>query len=343
MPYGAGDLRLEIEYQHEHAGWIDCFLTFNKIRRHVHASNVFPPFPDLLDFLRAIHTSRLPHKFYWDEEGHGLDFEALPLLDNPDSFRLRIVDDLEEKDVWVDAELDRRAVIDVFLAPLRAFVRHTSQELQADWRFKAADMERFSALLRQEIPSRNEQIGITHFKFEIRRSFPFQLPLQWFTFQVFDIPKFSVGVADKEIFWPYWFSMMEKIILNKLPSQFQFHYQDLDLPGAEDESGETPTPASAENDPQSPIDDEISFFLYHKIQACPVKDTFLFHLNITKTNNFIRDELLVDEIFDRNWFAGAFCDEFERFLANEYEYLGPDVSQFDLQTLPLDRLKGLLS
>jgi hypothetical protein len=331
MPYGAGDLKLDIEYQNEKDGWIDCFLTFNKIRRHVHASNVFPPFPSLLDLLRAIHTSRLPHNFYWDEEGHGLDFEALPAADRLDTFRLRIIDDLDEKAVWVDAELDRRAVIDVFLAPLRAFVRHTSEELQQEWRFTFADMEKFSALLRQEIPPRNDHIGIQHFKFAVEHNVPFPMPLQWFTLEIFDIEKFVIGVADKEVFWPYWFSMLEKIALGKLPTQFQFHEQDLVFFDDEENSAE----------PQPP--DEDVFFQYYKIQAMPVKDAFLFHLMISKTNNVVQDELLVDEVFDRRWFVGAFCDEFERFLLSEYTYLGPELSQFDLRNLPLERLKGLLS
>jgi hypothetical protein len=334
MTYGAGDLKLEIEYQTEQHGWIHCYLTFAGERRHLYASNVFSPFPDLLDLMRAIATQRLPHYFLWDEEGRGARFEALPVSDNSPTFRLRIAYEYGEGDVWVDAELDRQAVIDVFLAPLRSFVRHTSAEMQNDWKCSAADMERLYQLLRRGYPPRSRQFGIQHFEFQVEGfgpdRLPVSLPLQWVTIQVFDVPQAVFSLDDSDPFWPAWFSFLEAILEGDLPADLQFYYRDYLLPGTEPDEDEQPEP------------DEDDYFEYHQLAASPVKDSALFHLMITKTNTIVQDQVLLDETFDRNWFVSAFCEEFERYLDEEYVFLD-GISLFDLRTLPLERLKGMLS
>jgi hypothetical protein len=344
MTYGAGDLKLEIEYQTELHGWIHCYLTYGGVRRHLYASNVFSPFPELLDFMRAIHVQRLPHHFLWDEEGRGAKFEALPVAPDSASFRLRIAYEFGEGDVWVDAELDRQAVIDVFSAPLSAFVRHTSSEMQQDWKCTADDMERFYRLLKRQILPRNRNIGVQHFQFEVEGfgedRFPVPLPLEWLSLSVFDILQVCFSLEDDQIFWPYWFSWLEKIIQGRLPAQFQFHDQDLKLPAIQDDVEETP-PAEIEQ-PGEEVDDEDDFYQYYILQAAPVEDPALFHLKITKSNPWVENQMLIDETFDRHWFASAFCDEFERFLAEEYIY-HKEISLFDLRSLPLERLKDLLS
>jgi hypothetical protein len=343
MPYGAGDLKLEIEYQTELHGWIHCYLTYDGTRRHLYASNVFPPFPDLLDLMRAISTQRLPHSFPWDEEGRGARFEALPVAEDSPTFRLRIAYEFGEGEVWVDAELDRQAVIDVFAAALRNFVTHTSTEMQNDWKCTSEDMNRFYHLLERNYPPRSRQFGIQHFDIQVEgignRNLPFQLPFEWLTIEIFDIPKVVFSLDDNDIFWPYWFSLMEKIALGKLPARFQFHYQDYVFPSPETEESEQPTPAPPPDNDE--VDDDDDFFEFHTITASSVKDANLFHLLVTKTNNQVTDEVLLDETFDRGWFVSQFCDEFERFLKHEYIFL-VGISPFDLNTLPLERLKSLL-
>jgi len=344
VTYGAGDLKLEIEYQTELHGWIHCYLTFGGVRRHLYASYVFPPFPQLLDFMRAIHAQRLPHHFLWDEEGRGAKIEALPVAVDSASFRLRFAYEFGEGEVWVDAELDRQAVIDVFSAPLSAFVRHTSAEMQQDWKCTADDMHRFYRLLNCPILPRNPNIGVRHFQFEVEgfgeNHFPASLPLQWLSLSVFDIRKVYFSLEDDQIFWPYWFSWLEKIIRGRLPAQFQFHDQDLILPGIGDDADEAP-PAEPEQ-PAAEMDEEDDFYQYYTLQAAPAEDPALFHLKITESNPWVENYLMIDETFDRHWFASAFCEEFERFLEQEYSF-NEDLSLFDLRSLPLQRLKALLS
>jgi hypothetical protein len=344
MPYGAGDLKLEIDYQNENLGWIHCHLTFNGVRRHLYASNVFSPFPELLIFLRAIHTQRLPHDFLWDEEGRGAKFEALPAAADDRRFHLRIAYEFGSGETWVDAELDRQAVIDVFSAPLSAFVRHASPAVQEEWGCTAATMESFYHLLSQPVAPRSRAVGLQDYFIAITAAggdhLPIPLPLEFFQLNVYGIPKFILPLNDRQIFWPYWFSWMEKIILGKLPAKFKFQIQDLTFDMPEDEAGlapEQPVP-----DPGDVAPDEDEFFQYFTVIASPVEDACLFHLSITYTNPSAADAPMIDETFDRHGFASAFCEEFERFLRDEYKFYGPPYSSFDLNNLPIDRLKSLL-
>jgi hypothetical protein len=70
-------IAFEINHKHEHAGWINCYLTINGERHALEASSVFPPFQPLLRFVKAVAGQRFPAKFFWDEEGIGADFEAV--------------------------------------------------------------------------------------------------------------------------------------------------------------------------------------------------------------------------------------------------------------------------
>jgi hypothetical protein len=51
----AGDFSLEIDYRHESAGWIDCYLTFDGLCHLIYASDVLPPFKSWLRAYPRIH------------------------------------------------------------------------------------------------------------------------------------------------------------------------------------------------------------------------------------------------------------------------------------------------
>ena len=131
-----------------------------------------PPFHDLLDFLRSIILQRLPAWFFWDEEGYGPFFEAWP-LDEPDDdncpdFHLRIIHTTHEYHwigegddrralinsylvMLVDADLNREAVVDVFLEALRDFVLYSKQP--DEWEISMADLLCFRGPARAEHPA----------------------------------------------------------------------------------------------------------------------------------------------------------------------------------------------
>ena len=62
------------------AGWLICRVTMDSTEVQLWASDVSPfsPFNDLVTFLENLITNRLPCHFYWDGEGNGIRFEAMP-------------------------------------------------------------------------------------------------------------------------------------------------------------------------------------------------------------------------------------------------------------------------
>ena len=98
-----------------------------------------------------ITAQRLPYKFFWDEEGHGAQFEARPLAVDSASFRLLIQCSLEDAP-WVDAELDPKAVVDAFLAPLEDFSLHHRFFSSSEWAISKSLISRFKAFQERQIP-----------------------------------------------------------------------------------------------------------------------------------------------------------------------------------------------
>ncbi len=111
-------LSFEIDYLHEHAGWIDCWLTIDSEKHHLFASGVFPPFRGLLHFLQAVATQRLPATFSWDEEATGAEFLASSV--DKALVHLKITYEGWELPpvLWLDTELPRASVVQAFLPPL---------------------------------------------------------------------------------------------------------------------------------------------------------------------------------------------------------------------------------
>ena len=101
-------LALDIDYSHESAGWIKCYLTIDGVSHYLDASAVFPPFLPLLRFVKAVAGQRFPARFFWDEEGYGAEFDATAVEDDSELVHLKIRHyDHEEDVIWLDADIER--------------------------------------------------------------------------------------------------------------------------------------------------------------------------------------------------------------------------------------------
>ncbi|MEW5869328.1 MAG: hypothetical protein AB1894_08640 [Chloroflexota bacterium] len=324
----AFDLNFEIDYPHQRAGWMDCYLTWNGQRRHLWASSVFPPFLDVLDWLRAIHAQRLPHSFMWDEEGKGAVFEAWPVA--PDSPLCRVhICYWNAEAPWVEAELDRQALIQAFLSPLKEFARRSRRA--AGWGLTKAVISDFERFQRRAIPPRSDLTAAEPLAFAFRRSDQPRSPVQWMDIRMWGLLLITWMLDDGDPFWPEWFAFLEQVAAGRLPAGFEWcnlHLQQLvrdmrqafDLPAPEVE----------------PVCNTIQ-------RADPLEQPHLFRLAITESDDRYQDFLRLDEVLERRQFVDAFCQAFEKFLAEDYELLpGEDGSSFDLRSLPLERLKSLV-
>ena len=116
------DIQFEIARPTVFNGWIVCHVTFHGERHRVLASDAYPPFLSLLNFLHCIRTGNLPDHVWWDEEGRAAVFEAWAIPDQPDRVRLRVKHNIWPAEQWVDAQFDVQTLVSAFLEPLREFV-----------------------------------------------------------------------------------------------------------------------------------------------------------------------------------------------------------------------------
>jgi hypothetical protein len=328
---GARDFNLEIDYRHEDTGWLNCYLTFDGITHKLWASDVFPPFIQLIHWMRALTANRLPYRFYWNEEGHGANFEAWPLTDDSPNFHLKIHSDRDET-TWVDAELDRKAVVDVLLAALRDYALYSGPPSRGGWDFSLADIIGFEKFQQRVIPPRSDVDSAEPIRLTLRRANQFELACQWLDLEVWGIPVVTMVLPDTHPMWPRWFEWLESILLGHLPAEVHFlnlTIQDLHRDMAA--RGELSESLAAQ--PWG-----------NTLCARAVDQPGHFRLVITNADDEYRDLLLVDEVQDRRAFVSAFCAEFERMLTEEYQVLpGDDGAIFDLHSLPLERIKTLLA
>jgi hypothetical protein len=328
---GAGDLNLEIDYRHESAGWIDCYLTFDGICHKLWASDVFPPFIQLIHWMRALTANRLPYRFYWDEEGHGAKFKAWPVAEDSPNFHITIYYDKDDT-TWVDAELERKAVVDVLLAALRDYALYGGPPSRGGWDFSLADVIAFEEFQRRVIPPRSDHHSAEPIQLTLRRARQFELACQWLDMQVWGIPVVTMVLPDSHPMWPSWFEWLEKILLGQLPAEVDF----LNLT-IEDLNREM---VARGEQPESVLDRPWGYTL----RATAVDHPGHFRLVITNADDEYRDYLQLDEVQDRRAFVSAFCAEFERMLKEEYQVLADDDGTvFDLHSLPIEPLKTLLA
>ena len=332
---GASDLNLEINYWNEGAGLIDCYITFDGVTHKLWASGVFSPFPGLVYMMRALTANRLPYRFFWDEEGHGAHFEALPIADDSPNFRFKIQYDVDDS-IWVDAELERKAMVDMLLAALRDFALYSRPpsrlSLGLSWEFSLADIIAFEEFRSRVIPPRSDIQSVEPIQLTLGRISDFQVACQWLDMKIWGIPLVTMPLPDGHLIWHWWFEWLEKILLGQFPAEVYF----LNL--SVEELNRFFLDRGAEPEPA------LTLPCGYTLRATAVDHPQHFRLAIIAADSRYRDFVKVDEVQDRHAFVGAFCAEFERMLEEEYEVLpDKDGFVFDLHDLPLKRLKTLLA
>ena len=313
-------LNLEIDYAHEHSGWIICNLTIDGERHPLDASNVFSPFLPLLHFVKAVAGQRLPHKFFWDEEGYGADFEAMPVAEDSSLVHLKISHGVNVAP-WIDADIKRDVVIQAFLPPLIDMVNNFSM-VERGWelpRFAVDNVQRAIAngTLLQFSPQRLE--------YRIHGSYDYGLieELRW-EIWVEDEFKQFFDWWDTSPFWSQWIEFLEKISSGDLPAQLEF---------PEKLRGGLLTRFV-------PSIEDLGIFRITYMQAEPLEDLQNFRLHIRSTNwQGEGNHLVLDEVINRDQCVRGFSDIFRHFLKNEYR-VQPDRNgkTFDLRTLSIENL-----
>lgn len=322
-------IEFEIDYANESAGWIDCYLTIAGQRYRLSASDVFPPFLSMLRWLRAIHAQRMPHRFYWDEEGKGALFEARPIVEDSPDFHLRIKHNTEDQP-WIEADISRQQVITTFFSALKDFALHAGPPSRGDWHLMLADIASFEQFQARLIPPRSDLSRAEPVSFTIDRPENAPSPFQWMALWIWDIPLIEWMLDDFDPFWGIWFDFLDKIADGRLPAKAEYtdtRMIQLLIDLAEEEPGG-----------DSPV-----CHCGHSIYADPLPDPHLFRLRFLAHGPDEQNFLALDEILDRRQFVGGFCRSFENFLSNSYKLSATEEGQsFDLRSLPLGELKSLL-
>lgn len=323
------DLKFEIDLSSERHDWMDCYLTFEGERHQLVSSTVFPPFPQLLGMIRAIATQRLPYCFYWDEEGKGTTFEALPLAPDHPQFRLFLKHDTRPFNI--DVELDRQEVVNAFLQPLWDYVRNASPVSKTDWCLSLSDLQTFEKSQKSGIALRSD-INIAqpaHFSL-VRVKGDFESPVQWMNLYSLELLQPMVFVLhDLDQFWHDWIAFLEKVLNNQIPAEVKYVNTDW-LSSVQEDI------ISGERIPTNSIKD-IGYFLHAK----PLPHPDNFRLQILDTDFYRTNYLFFDEVLNRRQFVSEFCDAFEDFLETTYKVCYDENGKvFDLRTLPISRLRS---
>lgn len=324
------EFTFEIDHQNERAGWIDCTLGFGGRHYKLAASDIPSPFPHLLDFVTAIATQRLPFHFYWDEEGKGVDFDAMPLSDDDPRFHLHIQHNCHDKP-WVDAVLDRSVVVDALLAELRDFSLNAGLPSRFSWHLTEADVLAVDRMLANPPSLRSDITRAERLDFSFTWNASYPVAGFWLEISVLEMSQAFLNLQDDDPFWAGWFAFLEKVLKNDLP--FRMVCRDgrqIEFISELVEEGDLPE-SSLECEPQLIFGAEALDHVGH------------FRLKIfeddCRKTNFLR----VNEVLDRCQFVRGFCTIFEKMLI-EIETTTPELaaSAFVLRQLPLEWIRKIL-
>ncbi len=343
------DLHFQIDYLNEKHGWIHCYLNFNGLIHSLVASGTLPPFRDLLDFIRSITLQRLPAWFFWDEEGCGPLFEAWPLVgDRPDgncpNFHLRVIHETNDlhwigedenaqalvtsyQVLWVDADLNREAVVDVFLAALRDFVLYSKDP--ESWNINLHDIQAFEHLRARNIPLRSDinQAGPIDLILSRWQDDEEQRGSQQLEMRMWDMTLVNWSLDDTDAFWPQWFALLKHALAGR---PYEMSFIDMSILRYHRDSLAEGTLGPGEVGPEWST----------RILAIPLDHPRHFRLQIFQTDYRYTDFLRVDEVIDVFQLAQVFLKEFEDLLNEGYRpYPDEDGNLFDFRELSLGRLK----
>jgi len=314
----ANTFSLEIDPLSTGSGWMHCWLVLDGQRHYLDATSVFPPFGDVLAFAQALAQNKLPHEFFWDEEGHGAKFQALPVAPESPGFRLLINHDGE---IVVDAEFDRMQIARGFLESLRA-VALDCPGAESEWEFPYFLIEDFERELVQDFKetSNAASVGITHFVFNHYNGYG-GANAPSFAIWVDDRVALFMAMDDIAHHWHAWFGLLEKLRRGDLPIEVIFKREAEDNPGLFSMFGM-----------------EVVFHFHAEASAGPQH----FQLKIMVLHPNVGPEAtqtILHAVLDRRQFVSAFAQAFKQFLETDYlAFLNSGENKFDLRLLPLDRL-----
>jgi hypothetical protein len=309
---------LEMDSRSAKNGWMNCWLVVDGQRHHLDATSVFPPFGEVLNFAHALAANILPHEFFWEEEGHGAKFQALPLESGESSFRLVINHDGE---IVVDAQFDRKQIMHGLLESLRR-VALDCPGADSEWEFPYFLIEDFERGLTDGFnkTSTEGSVDVAHFVFN-----------HYGGYGGTETPSFSIWVGNHHVlfmamddiahFWHEWFDLLGKVQRSDLPAEAIFKR----------ETGDGPEFFSLLGRGTS--------FHFHIDRST---EPHLFRLQIVSQSSIPEPDAhhtVLDTVLDRRQFVNEFVRSFKEFLQTDYAaYLNSGETQFDLRLLPIDGL-----
>lgn len=309
-------LSFEIDYKNERAGWIVCWLTIEGERHKIYASNVFPPFMDLLNFVKAISIQRLPVKFFWDEEGHGPEFFAFPVAEDSPFVHLKIVYDNPEHP-WVDAELERDAVVQAFLAPLLDLSKNFLKAETA-WYFPRKDVERVKNAMEKGYPLRSDVNAFQPIYFSVKAAYEegYEEGHTFLQANLDDNRCLDILLYDTNPFWREWITFLGQVASGDFPASCE-HIRIVEF-----------------------LPDEPPYRFTHCLTAEAVANPENFRLKIFTQEYDDEPFLFLNEVLNRQQCVRGFAEVFGEFLRENYQvYPDNDEKTFDLRTLPIDKLE----
>lgn len=318
-------LSLEIDYAHEHYGWIDCTLTVDGKPHHLSASGALPPFLSLMYFIKAAAGHDLPHSFDWDEEGFGAKFKVAAIANSP-LVHLNITHHIDEKvEVWIDADIERETVVQAFLPPLVDFAQKNDL-VERRWEFPRRVVENVQSTIAKGILLRPDPLAPKHVDFIIYPSYGLDMTEDHVGFQLWadDNFRLHISLQDTDPFWPNLVDFLGKIASGDFPAEFEYtdnmHFS---LLGALMPSFN-------------------QFERKHRLVASAADEPGNFRLQRYFTEWQSEDEVLImTETINRQQCIHGFVESFGDFLRDFYQVsVDGNGKVFDLRTLPLEKLVG---
>ncbi len=314
-------LDLEIDYTHEHYGWINCTLTADGTPHHLSASGALPPFSQLMYFIKAAAGNDLPHSFEWDEEGFGARFEVTAVTNRP-LLHLNITHHMDNRiEVWIDADMERETIVEAFLPPLVDFVQNFTLR---GWAPPRRIVENFQKTVEKGLPLRPDLQAPKHVEFIIYPSYGGMME-DHVNLQIWlnDDFRLHYSLQDTDPFWNNLVGFLEKIASGDFPAQAEYiDNMRLSMLGVFI---------------SSPLE---QFENKHRILATAVDQSENFRLRhyMNEAQNQY-EELVMDEIVNRQQFTHTFVESFNEFLQSHYQVSEDGIGKvFDLRSLSLKKI-----
>ena len=317
-------LSFEIDYAHEHHGWIDCTLTVNGTPHHLSASGALPPFLHLMYFIKAAAGQNLPYTFFWDEEGYGAKFEVAEVIGDSSLVHLKIVHRIDEKvETWIDADVARETVAYAFLTPLVDFAQNYAL-VDKGWELPRRVVKHIQSDIAKGLPLCADPNAPKHADIIIYPSYFSEITEDHVNLQLWvgDHFAFHIGLMDTDPFWKNLVEFLSRIASTDFPAEFKFtdnlHFSVL---GALIPSFE-------------------QFARKYRLVASAADESENFRLQMYFTEAQSEDESLVmDEIINRQQVTHAFVESFGEFLRDHYQVsVDGNGKVFDLRGMSLEKL-----